>query len=402
MLTFMKIKLPRLFFLFLLMCTVWSCKQENQKSINSIQVANQHLGTHPDSVIYYGLQAIAYNTSDNDLIDAHFLIAYTSRKQKKYAEAINHYLEAILLSNKKKENLPQLTSLHKNLGFIFEIHKNYALAEEQYQMALNYSNDKSKAGILYNLSGLYHDQENFEKAIEFGNNAFALAEKNENKSRQARTLNLFGLIKSEQGLFLESREALEQVIGFGIPKYMAKANHNLGNSYLIEKKYAEAIPYFQKALALKSKPKDQFITLMDLGECEIELGNHESALAYLHRAESMYASVDAIPKHLEKAYMLSEQPAKRNQYDAQHEAALETFIDRKEKHNNQLSAGNVGSIYHNFNKKQEVKKDLSNRNLAILAISIVLTVILTWFALNTVRSYLSKKRVVEEIKRFES
>ena len=90
-----------------------------------------------------------------------------AKNKKKYVLALEYYQKAQAI-HKENNDINKLSGVHNNLGNLYLIQKNYAKAEENLTLAYSYAiqvkNYESQIQLLKNLSKLYSEKGDFQKA----------------------------------------------------------------------------------------------------------------------------------------------------------------------------------------------------------------------------------------------
>ena len=250
------------------------------------------------------------------LSDAYFLLGYIHDEQNYLANAAIYYLEAVSLE--ETDAYTRLSCL-KNLGRIFKVYKRTEEAEAYYLKALELARDYSAeeaAGILYNLGNLYKSTMSFDKAQISYLEAYEIYEDSKNYDWLANTTNQIGLVFKELKEYHTAREYYFRMINAeaqlkeNYPKFAGRAWHNVAATHLEEGNLDEAIDGYMTAFQFKEKTgKDQFITLLDLGDAYSRAGDRPNALEAWSRALELIPMGEPDPeyfvlyKHLAKHHI---------------------------------------------------------------------------------------------------
>ncbi len=145
----------------------------------------------------------------------------------------------------------------------------------------------------------------YEKAKEVYLEGLDHALENNDELRQVKLYHRLGLLYSALEDYEEARSYYQTIINYegdtsrGYLRYVGKALHDMGSSYMYEGNYKEAVPYLRKALAIKNSDTEKFITYMDLGTSYVELGEHKEGIVYYQKAKECYNAVEPIKEHIE-------------------------------------------------------------------------------------------------------
>jgi CHAT domain-containing protein/predicted negative regulator of RcsB-dependent stress response len=141
---------------------------------------------------------------------------------------------------------------------------------------------------LSNLGLFYWNASDYPKAIEYYNQASVVAKELGNKNLEATIHNNTGLVYDDIGdarSIDEYRQAIE-LYGSEPSIPLANAIGNLGGWHLLHGKYAEALGYYQRALAIDEQLKAKYsiaVDLQNIGLSLVGLGKSQEALRQLDR-----------------------------------------------------------------------------------------------------------------------
>lgn len=230
---------------------------ENSNDIN----LNAKLRAHKAGILiamraYEEAESLLNQNTKATGIDSHILgITYNNmgnlfHYKQDFENAITYYVKASKELT-QPENIAVISKVFANIGSIHAGVGNSQKAILYMDKALENigKDDRLKMQILSNLSGVYYNEKNIDKAIAFSHEAEALAKKYESVS-------ILGLIYS-----------------------------NLCKYYLDKEKYNTAIDYGKKALAIKkNQNQNTNIVSNNLGYAFLQSGNNTEAIYYLNLA----------------------------------------------------------------------------------------------------------------------
>ncbi|MGB3467317.1 MAG: tetratricopeptide repeat protein [Cyclobacteriaceae bacterium] len=335
-------------------------------------------------------------------------MAWCYTRKKDYQKAIDHYLIANTLIPKEEAYHHDRWEILKNLGRLCKIHGNYKQAEKYYKEGLQYMTDQDKPGMLYNLGNLYMSQENYDLAnIEY-KKGLDIAIIGNDIVRQVKFYNQIGLINKNLKQYKEARSYLKKALSYnsagssGVQKYQAKATHNIGNTYLHEGAYEQAIEWYLKALSLKTSEEEQFITLKDLGTCYAKTGMYKEADEYYQKAAAIYQQVAPVKENIELFQLMSntyhDQNAHEMSYATSHRFFQEitAYINTKEDLIRDISAYNVQQQIDGYQQEQTFLEKLYTHKYMISTL-LVVSLIIAIFAYRYYRMHISGKLMAKHI-----
>lgn len=221
---------------------------------------------------------------------SHINLANSYQIQKRFDEAITHYLKASEIFE-AKENKIRLAQIYLNIGVLNARNKNLNKAIKYLNKASENANENEMLTlqIQINLSSVYVDKNNYSDGLKFSLLAEELAIKNQFK-RGLGTIytNLCKIYNNSDSLknpkkgidyglqALRIKNEIGNIPAFGITL------NNIGQAYLEEKKYSNATRYLNDALD-NSTGDLKAIVLNNLKTLHSKTGNNKLALEYSDR-----------------------------------------------------------------------------------------------------------------------
>ncbi len=151
-------------------------------------------------------------------------------------------------------------------------------------------NDKENEASGYNNLAIAHLGLDAEKSLKYYHNALALLRELGNRKSEAVTLHNIAECLIDKGASSDARpyalHTLELAKKLGLSHIEISTLGLLGKIHLAENKAAEALSYFENALAQATQyhPKQESIILKCLGDYYLKQNQPAEALTYLHRA----------------------------------------------------------------------------------------------------------------------
>lgn len=249
------------------------------------------------------------------LVRSNYILGYIQDVVKKdYAQAIIHYLEAIRYGEKTHyEGVEKtLAGLHKNCGIIFRKFNAFDLAEEYYLKGIDYAitakDLKEEISIKYNLSGVYREKEEYEKALGILENIHAKVKKDSKKFFDIlnRLSNTYLKVGNYDQVIYYSNLIIENP-NLNYPRILAFSNHLIGKVHLIQKDFSLANFYFNNTYNVIEENPDnfnrggtaKFEVFVDLGLSYFRNKDLQAAISYFKSAESILPSIAQRPENLE-------------------------------------------------------------------------------------------------------
>lgn len=304
-------------YLFLLFCillishTHSAIQTSNVASTQNIETAEIYLekstgfiNTSLDSALYY---AYKYEALLDKLPEDYKKYKYYRNLGYIYAMRGNYSssLEYALKTQSIIENL--LTTAPDNqeytvaradvliqLGSAYYQQKNYNQALGYFNEALLYLEEKKiedidtdlnlKLKVLNNTAGIFIRKEEFDKALEFYNQALKLNSELNDKRTEATLLNNIGICYLEKQDYVLSLYFFEQALKIRQElndlRGVAQCYNNIGKNYALNENYSRAKEYFQEALSLGHQignPESILNSLQSLMTLYDKTGNYKDA-----------------------------------------------------------------------------------------------------------------------------
>ncbi|MEL6559668.1 MAG: tetratricopeptide repeat protein [Bacteroidota bacterium] len=373
----------RIIFSFISICLVaslfCSCSREDLAAPAYNQLAEQSLDSNYDSAIYYARQSLKQGLGDEKDFYSYFLIGYSYDRKGLFINAYNSYERAILIVPDDSKFDFDRYGIHNNIGKISESYNNYEIAITSYEKALEYVTDKGKVNVLYNLSNVYRKMRDHGTAQSTIDEALQLASAFNDEARLVKIHYRIGQIQSDQKQFDLARSTYEKVLTLAgkdtekHARYIGKAYHNMGNTYLLEGKYDMALNWFQKALSAKRSEKDKFITYMDMGTSLQNMKQHQQAVSYYRKAEVVFDQTEPSKDFIKLFNLMSEVHHKLGMYEDSHAYSqlyfekINGFVADKEQIMKQLKAARFRENHDSLQAKLDLISSLIWKNNLLTA-----------------------------------
>lgn len=338
-----------------------ACGSAPERSLNNQKALDKI--SNLDSCIFYASKSLE-SLVPKDQYYSHFLLGYAYDEKQQYQKAVKHYVESLNLIPPGDEYSKDRTSLYKNLGRIFKIHREFGLATNFYERALKLVSNDRKSLLLLNLGNLYKESGQEEKAVKTYFEGLELAKGFDQFTTQAKLYNNLAVVLIRIEEFEEAKEYLFEVILNteieGYQKQAGKAYHNVGHINLVKNNYQKAIEYYHKALeTYKLDESFRFLTYKDLGICYSKLGSPNTAMVYLDSAESLYADVEKKPQYIE-VFRIREHICRdlglvdeRELYDYKYDNEMSNFILNRENLLSEANSANI-ELYYAMSEQNEL------------------------------------------------
>lgn len=348
------------------------------------------------------------------------------KEKGNYKDAISIFSATVIFLQTENpvsiETKKKLFTLNNSIGVIYKDLGDNKQAMEKYLLAsrlaksMNWNTGLAKS--YNNLSELYYEQSNFEKAEQMLKEAAAINLKTNQNNDLEINFNNLGVIYYKQKRYKESLDYYNKALALLVPKdFFARAAlyTNISQVYKSKKQYQVASEYLTKALELQKKThNDHYIltAIRDLAEIQALSGKKADALRLSDKALTLCRKLN-IPSETAETYRILTDAslalgdtAQAMQYMLSHETISDSIRQAtdKESLHKLLSVYEVEMLkYKNQELEQSYKiKELTiGRQRLILAgvgVIFLLSLLLFYFLFKKNKAEQEKKRLIAEHK----
>lgn len=217
------------------------------EEIQLIQVTNSKEAIH--MCIAY-LDKAKKEHSIEHIIYANYLMAYNLTNKGSYTEAIRYYDDCLEALDDSSNEM--YFKVHNGLGMIYKQMGEYKKALSSYYIALNGNVPSQLAAILNNISIVYRDLDQLDKAIEYSNKAFEQTINKDNIVNSLTILTNIGKYKILQKNYVEAEEILfksKQIAQeHQLTNQVINCDFKIASLYYEQEKYAESLELLKEVL----------------------------------------------------------------------------------------------------------------------------------------------------------
>lgn len=388
--------------------------RQNNDPITQIDIFNEiawkYYGINKDSSLYYVDKALKINTNQNYLhgaIKSYNTLGANEFKVSNYIQAKEYFERALNLCNKTGDK-EEIAKTANNVGIVYQMLGNYEKSIEFNLLSLKSKEELGDTiGILnsyINIASLYYNLDKFEEGIEFCMKGLELII-NKESDKKSTLLNTIGSLHTEISEYEKAIDYLNQAVALNLEKNNKNSlsfnYQNLANTYLKMKKYDIAKKYFNESLLLKKELNNDVginKVEMALGILEAEMGNHQIAIRHLEIAKEYFIKTNqltelrSIYEHLASSYA-----ARHDHYNAYNN------LEKSYQINDSIYSLESKKIIEELETKYETEKKevllekqqiaLSKAEaavrfyIAIILIIIISSIIVLWFYYKKQKSY---------------
>ncbi len=258
-----------------------------------------------DSCIFYYAKAIELCERihyDVQLPSHYSNIAIGYQQLANYPMALKYQQKGLSLAQKTgdQENeaniLINIANTYQSIGDTVKAIQNYLKADE---IAKKIHAKRIELYVYSNLSSLYIDTHDWERAYAFATKSANLASETGDVGQQAASLSTASMSLAYQNRFAEATQISKKAIVLADsstqPLNILQAYQGMGLTFFLQKKYQEAIPFFEKSIdALGGEDNyDQNIAdiYKNLSTCYENSGNYKKALKNYQMGVSISDSI---------------------------------------------------------------------------------------------------------------
>jgi len=317
-----------------------------------------------DSAHLFFQRGIAAATAINDKVMLSEILqnnAIAYQQQSNFPQALLYYQKALGIAAQLNDEETE-AYVYLNIAITYQSIDDYLRAEQSYLKAAGLAKKLDLKNVLAytysNLSSFYEGTKKFKDQYDFGMKAALLGKQMGDEGIEASSLSRAALALSSQNKFDDAEKLNRQSMAVADaskqPYNIYQAYSDMGIILRAQKKYNEAIPYFEKAFRSLTKSdlytKEVGSTYADLSECYEKTGDYNKALANYKISAKIADSVRG-RENIKKATELT------MNYDFEKKQQITKFEEQKQ-------------------------NDLAKTRQIALSIGLVLTLILAGVALN--------------------
>lgn len=269
-----------------------------------------------DTSIQFYEKAIVIDERHNNkgsLSNNYSNIAIGFQQLSNFPKALLYQQKALKLAEESKDESTQAYTL-VNMGITYMLIRDSSKAEQVFRKSILLAEKNELKDVeLYaysNLANLYMGQKKWNDGYEYAMKAVLIAEKKGDLDIQAASLSKAAVSLANTGKFSEATDLAKEAILIADsskqPLNVYQAYSSMGTLLKLQKKYSEAIPFYEKGFKTL-KQTDAFDisigdTYKELSECYEEIGNYNKALAAYKKyavIEDSVRSKDNIQKSTE-------------------------------------------------------------------------------------------------------
>jgi tetratricopeptide (TPR) repeat protein len=297
--------------------------------VNTLNVlANEFVGSHPDSTTFYSNQALSLARKSNFIFgmanasmnkgNANIMMSQYKKALVDFNEAQKHYenlLKAVSDSDIKKVK-NGLARAYASAGVVYSEVNNYAIALHYYLKALkiyqeiDQKNSISKA--YNNIAIVYKSQGNLPKALDYLQRALQIQKQIEEPTFGVTLMNI-GVVYFEQGdmrqAFTYYSQAQQEFKKAGNERNNALLQNYWGDYFKKQNNTEQAFRYYELALTMYEAIDNSFgasLALFNLGQLNFDLKKYNDALTYTTKSLVLAKAIGVIDQRTHSEKLLSD------------------------------------------------------------------------------------------------
>jgi two-component system, NarL family, sensor kinase len=341
-------------------------KNDSIKIVMIRDIGYAYEQTDADKSSAYYLQAIAFAKKINNnyqylsaLMDygcLHITIG-------KYDSAVT-ILQSMLKQTNAQTSYKLKGGALANLGNIYLHQSRYTEAQEYYLKAIDIfekNKDEQRLTKIYgNISSMFRDLKQLDKAILYAEKMLAVATKNndnENKVTAFNNLsNAYDRLNNYKKVDSLLHQALPIAIGLENPFYLFNIYFNLGTNYIELKNYEQAIVHIEKSVTIGrtlSNKEELGLPLSQLGRIYSIKNNFVKAMPYLKEAAQILTGTTR-KYDLRELYLVMAETEKKMGHDGKAYDYLYKYAELKDTIYNDATSAKIAELEINY---QTAKKE---------------------------------------------
>lgn len=283
---------------------------------------------------------------------------------------------------------------------------NYDLASKFYFEGIRVCEENKlsyTSSIYHSLGVMFHTSDNFEKALEYYNIAYERAKSDKDAFLQKKCLINIGSIYSSLQNYEKAKETMLESLNLDISHELDyNVYANLGNLFIRQKQYNEAIPYLEKSVEVHPDNLDSEKNLMFLIEAKAALGDSTGMQSKIQRAIIEAENITALraKSNLYNAlskyfYAFEDYKTAWNYQNKYHEI----YVEIKAKQRDQ-TVYDLETSYQTVKKERELEAKKANEILLVIILvflGILLALVTYFYSRNRTKNLLlaSQKTLLE-------
>ena len=271
---------------------------------------NQDVGSEIEELLHWGLIIKADSESGHTLYQTHTLVKDFIKTKTEGPERKEWLIKAAGFYEDLVKKTKDLWDHLDARGLYFEAEQydkagdivseateylyrwgSIGLVKKLNEQTIDTASDLVKAQAFHNLGIIYHDQGEYDKAIEKYNQSLKISEESGDKSAITSTIHQLGTIHCAQGKYDKAIEKYNQSLKIseelGDKSVIARTIHQLGTIHYVQEEYGKAIEKYNQSLKISEELGDKSViasTIHQLGMVHHEQGEHDKAIEECNRS----------------------------------------------------------------------------------------------------------------------
>lgn len=283
---------------------IWLPKINPGKVYLFLNSASQYNKGNNQAAISLGERAI---DQDRDFLAVYPIVADAYQRLGNKDKALKYYYD-YMLKSEKNGNKRHLIRSYIELGWFYQLDKQYPQAEQFYNKAINLSRqskDKQNEAVALRKLAVWHiDKENYGQALDLLTKSAAInleyPNNPENLRNLARDYFDIGLVFANKDDYAAAKDfygkSLKIFERLKLKNELSDCYFNLGEIYLYEKQYQKALDYYFKGLKVDRDQNNQVNLAGDfnmIGELYFEINDLDKAEDYFKQAVDLSTRINS-------------------------------------------------------------------------------------------------------------
>ncbi|MBR9844766.1 MAG: tetratricopeptide repeat protein [Algicola sp.] len=240
------------------------------------------------------------------------------------------------------------------------------------------------SSIYHSLGVMFHTSDNYNKALEYYNTAYEKAKKDNDSILQKKCLINMGSVYSSLQNFEQAKHTMLKSLNINKNNELNYNIYaNLGNLFIRQEQYKEAIPYLEKAIEIHTDNIDSEKNLMYLIEAKAALRDSTGMYQKINRAITEANNITALRAKgnlydaLSKYFYAFEDYKTAIDYQKKYQSI---YVEIKEKQRDQ-TVYDLETSYQTEKKERELEQKKANEKLLVIVLAFlgILLLLLSFF-----------------------
>ncbi|HAT65053.1 MAG TPA: hypothetical protein DCS66_10690 [Flavobacteriaceae bacterium] len=238
--------------------------------------------------------------------------------------------------------------------------------------------------IYHSLGVMFHTSDNYEKALEYYSIAYERSKKDEDTVIQKKCLINMGSIYSSLQDFEKAEELMQKSLTLDVRRELDYSTYaNLGNLFIRQEKFKEAIPYLEKATEIHPDNSDSEENIMYLVEAKAALKDSVGMKGKINRLQIALENLNALraKSNIHRSLALYYEAFGDFQTALKHQKEYLTLYEEIKENQRDQTVYDLETKYQTEKKERELEKKKANEQLLFIILGSlgILLILISFF-----------------------